>query len=157
VTAEPVDRTHRKVRRLTAAVWLLSGVIAIGVFTVAVQLCTRLNPCASLDGSPEKKIRAASVIALARYEKSGSTLRCVITELLKQAPNAAFYYRVGDEFRQGNTEIRENTDYGDGQILFFVGSPAEHCYSVAFSGDRLRSMGEMPITQLRQIIRDSPQ
>ena len=157
MTAQPIDRTDRKVRRLTAAVWLLSGIIAIGVFTVAVQFCSWSNPCASLDGPPEKKIRAASVIALARYEKSGSTLRCVIAEILKQAPNTAFYYRVDDEFHHGNTEIRENTDYGDGQILFFVGSPAEHCYSVAFSGDRLRRMGEMPITQLRQIIHDSSQ
>lgn len=157
MTAQPTDHTQRKVRRLTAAVWILSGIIAIGVFTVAVQFCSWSNPCASLNGSPEKKIRAASVIALARYEKSGSTLRCVITEILKQTPNTAFYYRVGDEFRHGNTEIRENTDYGDGQILFFVGSPAEHCESVAFSGDRLRWMGAMPITQLRQIIRDSTQ
>jgi hypothetical protein len=111
------------------------------------------NPCASLEGPPEKKVRAASVIALARFEKSGTTLRCVITEILKEAPNTAFSYRVGDEFRHGNIQIKDNTDYGDGEILFFVGSPAEHCYSVAFSGERLRSMGEMPITQLRDMIR----
>jgi hypothetical protein len=157
VTAQPADRTHQKLKRLTAVVWILSAIIVMGVLLAAVQFFSWPNPCASLDGSPEKKIRAASVIALARYEKSGSTLRCVITEILKRAPGTVFYYRVGDEFRHGNTEIRENTDYGDGQILFFVGSPAEHCYSVAFSGDRLRWMGEMPITQLRQIIHDSPQ
>ncbi len=79
----------------------------------------------------------------------------VISEILKQAPNTAFYYKVGDEFRAGNQQIRENTDYGDGEILFFVGSPAEHCESIPYSGDRLRWMGEIPVSQLRQIIRDS--
>lgn len=115
------------------------------------------NPCASLEGPPEKKVRAASVIALARFEKSGTTLRCVITEILKHAPNATFSYRVGDEFRNGNVQIRDDTDHGDGEILFFVGSPAEHCASVAYSGDRLRSTREMPITQLRDMIRDAAQ
>ena len=157
MTSQPTNRTDRKVKRLTATVWILSGILAVGVFSVAVQFCSWSNPCASLEGSPEQKVRAASVIALARYERSGSTLRCIITEILKQAPNTAFYYRVGDEFRHGNAEIRDNTDYGEGQILFFVGSPAEHCQSSAFSGDRLRSMGEMPITQLREMIRDTAQ
>ena len=151
------DRTERKVRRLTAAVWLLSGILAIGILSVAVQFCSWSHECANLEGSPEQKIRAASVIALARHERSGETLRCVITEVLKQAPGTAFYYRVGDEFPHGNRQIRDNTDYGDGQILFFVGSPAEHCQSVAFSGDRLRWMGDMPVTQLREIIRETAQ
>ena len=152
MTPESTDPTARKIRRLKAAVWVLSLLLAMGIFATVVQFCSWANPCASLEGSPEKKVRVATVIALARYERSGATLRYVITEMLKQAPNTAFYYHVGDEFHHGNEQVRDNTDYGDGQILFFVGSPAEHCESVAFSGDRLRWMGAMPIAQLRELI-----
>ncbi len=137
--------------------WILSAIIAVGLVATFVQFCSWSNPCAGLDGPPQKKVRAASVIALARYQKSGSTLRCIVTEMLKQTPNTTFHYKVGDEFRAGSQEIRENIDYGDGEILFFVGSLAEHCESMPFSGDRIRWMGDMPIAQLRQMIRDSTQ
>lgn len=60
------------------------------------------------------------------------------------APNTAFYYRVGDEFRRGSEQIRDNTDYGNGQILFFVGSPAEHCESVAMRSNSVhRTAGRL--------------
>ena len=155
MTPASPDPPQRKIRRLKAAVWILSAIITTGLFATVVQFCSWANPCAGLEGSPEKRVRAASVIAVAKYEKSGSTLRCIITEILKQAPNTVFYYKVGDEFRAGNQQIRENTDYGDGEILFFVGSTAQDCESIPYSGDRLRWMGEIPVSQLRQIIRDS--
>jgi hypothetical protein len=100
-------------------------------------------------------VRAASVIVLTKFDKSDSTLRSIVAEILKQSANTAFYYKVGDEFKGGSMQIRENTDYGDGEVLFFVGSPAQHCESIAYSGDRLRSLGYVSLTQLRQIIRDS--
>ena len=97
----------------------------------------------------EKQIEAASVIAIARYEKEGEKLKCVISEILKHSPNTTFYFKVGDEYPQCSRYPKANESYGDGQLMFFVGSPAEFRYSTSFFGDRLSGLGEMPIELLR--------
>ena len=107
------------------------------------------------DWPVEKQVQAASVIAIGKYQKSGDTLKCMISEILKQKPDAAFYYKIGDEFRPGSQVMRDNTTYGDGQIIFFAGSPASFRYSCGFTGDRIRGMGGMPLSELRELIRKS--
>jgi hypothetical protein len=107
--------------------------------------------------SPEKQVQSSTVIALATYEKSDSTLKCVISEILKHVPDTAFYYKVGDEFRPGSHRTSEGTDYGDGQVLFFTGSPARLEIAVAVHGDRISGMGDMPVSMLRELIRSSTQ
>ena len=97
------------------------------------------------------------MIALATYQKSGSTLKCIISEILKHSPDTAFYYKVGDEFRNGSHRVTEGTDYGDGQVLFFTGSPARLEIAVAVHGDRISGMGDMPVSMLREHIRSSTQ
>lgn len=100
----------------------------------------------------QKQIETASVIALARWEKEGDRYKCVISEILKQRPGTEFYYKVGDEFVHLSRRARDNTDYGDGQIMFFVGSPAEFRYSTSFKGDRISGLGDMPVGSLRATI-----
>jgi hypothetical protein len=105
--------------------------------------------------SPEERVQSASVIALANWQKSGSTLTCVISEILKQTPGTRFYYKVGDEFRAGNQRATENVDFGDGLVLFFIGSPARLEETVAYRHDSITALGDMPISTLREIIRTS--
>jgi hypothetical protein len=153
-----IERTARKVKRLSAAVWILSILLCA---TLLVSLVV-VHSLSDLSNGfhrlqPVEQVQSASVIALARWEKSDSTLKCVISEILKQAPNTAFYYKVGDEFRQGNQRTREGTDYGDGQVLFFTGSPARLEYIAAFRDDRIGAMGDMRISHLREFIQASTQ
>jgi hypothetical protein len=107
------------------------------------------------DWPVEKQIQTASVIAIAKYQKSDSTLKCIISEILKQKPGTAFYDKVGDEFPHGNQHIRENTTYGDGQIIFFTGSSATFRYSCSFTGDRVGGLGDIPLNRLRELIQKS--
>jgi hypothetical protein len=101
---------------------------------------------------PEKKVEKASVIALTRWDRSDSTLKCIISEILKQAPNTAFHYRVGDEVRSQQQQIRDNTDYGEGEVLFFTGSPAQLRYAAAIHHERITTFGDMPVSTLRGLI-----
>ena len=55
------------------------------------------------------------------------------------------------------TAPAKGTDYGDGQILFFTGSPARLEIAVAVHGDRISGMGDMPVSMLRELIRSSTQ
>jgi hypothetical protein len=109
------------------------------------------------DWPVEKQVQAASIIAITKWQKSDSRLKCIITEILKQAPNTTFYYKVGDEYVPGSNQIEDDTIYGDGQVMFFTGSPATFRYSTTYSNDRISGMGDMPITELRDLIRDSKQ
>ena len=103
----------RALRRLTIAVWALVLVVAlfVAMYLVAYVPWLRFSwnslesPRASQSGTSsrslipyerfhdlpiEKQIEAVSVIAIARYQKDGEKLKCVISEILKRSPNTAF-------------------------------------------------------------------
>lgn len=99
----------------------------------------------------EDQIKASSAIALARYEKgSDGKMRAVIQEFLKKDPDATIYYDVGDEYPHSSYYPTENTSYGDGVIIFFVGSPAQMRMAMTFSGDRIGGLGDLPLVLLRE-------
>jgi hypothetical protein len=157
MTNPPVsDATQRKVKRLSAAVWILAILLCITLLVSFVLVYSLSVTRSEFDRlSPEERVQSASVIALGKWQKSGSTLRCVISEILKQTPDTKFYYKVGDEFRAGNQHSTENADFGDGEILFFTGSPARLELISAYRGDRITGLGDMPISTLREIVRSS--
>ncbi|MEQ1933339.1 MAG: hypothetical protein ABL962_05600 [Fimbriimonadaceae bacterium] len=152
------------------AVWILAAFIAANTFVsllslFAPSLATRVlnaipessafSPYAYNrfhDWPIEKQIQSASVIAIAKWQQTDDLLKCVISEIVKQAPNTTFHYKIGDEYRSGNQAIRDNTSYGDGQIMFFTGSSATFRFSTTYRNDRIRGMGDMPINELRAII-----
>jgi hypothetical protein len=165
----------RAVRRLTISIWALVAVLALflGIYLVAYipwirfSLDDHVSSLAS--SSPpdsngaelrnfhamplEKQIEAASVIAISQYEKDGDRLKCVVSEILKQSPNINFYYKIGDEYRQCSRYPKQNEDYGDGQIMFFIGNPADFTYSTSFRGNRVTGLGDMTIEELRARIK----
>ena len=168
--------TIKAVRRLTIAVWALVLVVGLYVAMSMIAYVPWLMSMSSVsDGSQtgrsgassrstlryenfhdlplDKQIAAASVIAIAKYQKEGEKLKCVISEILKQSPNTDFYFKVGDEYPSCSRYPKSNEMPVDGQLMFFVGSPAEFRYSTTFSGDRLIGLGEMPIDMLRRKIK----
>ena len=103
------------------------------------------------DLSIEEQIEKSSVIAVARYEKApDGKMKAIIREFLKKDPDATVYYKVGDEYPGASRYPSGNTHYGDGAVIFFVGSPASMRMSITYSGDRITGLGDMPIELLRQ-------
>ena len=100
----------------------------------------------------ESTVQSASVIALAKWERSRCTLRCVVTDILKQAPGSAFYYKVGDEISDLDEQVTSKLNYGDGQVLFYTGSPARLEQTATYCGDRIAGLGGIPISNLREIV-----
>ena len=172
--------TSRSLNKLTIAVWALVIVTvaqlsfsAVALFFPSVvtkrwngAMLDRTGPSEPVrfdefnnfhDWPVEKQIQAASLIAIGKYQKSGDTLKCIISEILKQKSDTAFYYKVGEEFPHGNIHIQNNTKYGDGQIMFFTGSPASFRYSCSFTGDRIGGLGDMPMSKLRELVQKSQQ
>ncbi len=103
--------------------------------------------------SLEQRIRQASIIALARYEKQpDGKLKAVLKEFLKKEPGVEFYYKLGDEYPQASRQPipDKNTSYGDGEIIFFSGSPAMMRESITFYGERIPAFGDLPLELFRK-------
>ena len=165
----------RALRKLTFAVWAL---VLVLVANVVLQLLTYfapsmyarrlfydpqslssrrdyppVDPLADFyEGPLEKQVANASVIALTKFEQDGPRIKSIISEILKETPGTTFNYHVGDEYARGSRYVRENTTYGDGEVIFFTGSPAAMRYSSTYQNGRLLGLGDLPIDVLRQKI-----
>lgn len=94
----------------------------------------------------EDKILKSSVIALVKFEPTtGGKTKAIIKEFLKKESNAVFYYNVGDEYSNLSYVPEKGTKYGDGEIIFFTGSPAMMKEAYSYMGDRIYGLGDMPI------------
>lgn len=99
----------------------------------------------------DDQIKQASVIALARFESASDGKRkAIIKEFLKKEPGVTIYYNVGDEYPSSSYYPSDGRVYGDGVIIFFVGSPASMRMSVSFSGNRIRGLSDLPIELLKK-------
>ena len=173
------DSSVRALRGLTIAVWALTAVMAVFVtlylvafipsFSLSSVNLTRstvtdsVRPLGSFTSYPEfhamsleSQVEAASVIAIARYEREGERNKCVLSEVLKQSPGTEFRLQLGAELGHCSHNVKPSENRGDGQLLFFVGSPAEFRFSRTFYGERLAGPSNMPMHLLRKQIGDQP-
>jgi hypothetical protein len=106
---------------------------------------------------PEEKIKRASAILLTRLEKDGDRHREIVAEILKRKPGVRLYYKVGDEYEMlSHAPTPECTGCeGQGSIVFMIGNPATMVSSVTYDGDRLRSMGDIPLDEIRRLAAES--
>jgi hypothetical protein len=168
------DPLVRSIKRLTLAVWALVVLVGINVafyFSAYLPFFNSSVPVATSEmrGSvpppevvrefkqlhglpPEEMVKHSSVITISMHEVDGSRGKCVLREVLKHSPGVRFYYKVGDEFRHCSFDPKEERSYGEGQVTFFVGNPAEMRYATTFFGERISGLGDMPIGELRAII-----
>lgn len=99
----------------------------------------------------EEQIKRSSAIALARFEPApDGKMKAVIREFLKKDPNTVIHYKVGDEFAAGSFYPSETRSHGDGEVIFFVGSPAAMRMSMTYSGDRIHGLADIPIELFRK-------
>lgn len=105
--------------------------------------------------SLDERIQHASAIALTHIEKtSDGKQRQVIQEFLKKTPGVTVYHEVGSEF-QSRYLSGDDMDYGDGAIVFFLGSPARAVSWSYFSGERVDSLEGIPLALLREKCRQA--
>jgi hypothetical protein len=102
----------------------------------------------------EKKIQSASVIAITTYKKEeDGRLKSIITSIPKQPEGGTFNYKIGDEYVPGGRYPRANTQYGDGDVIFFTGSPPMMRLSYSYAEGRIGGMGELPVEKLNELIK----
>ena len=77
-----------------------------------------------------------------------------IKEFLKKESGTTIYYNIGDEYPTSSYYPKEGTRYGDGVIIFFADSPATMKMSMSYSGDRIHSLGDIPIELFKKKCND---
>ena len=169
------DKTAKAIKGLTAAVWALAFVLLVG--TVAPFLWSYLSQApqalppqigSSDVATPprpsgfkdeyegfhewpiEQKIANASAILLTENAVTDGKVVGTVKEVLMHEPGTELYYKVGDQYQE--QVARPDTSYGDGEIVFFIGSPAQMRFSTTYRNGRCSGLGDMPIDQLRQLI-----
>ncbi len=99
----------------------------------------------------DEQIRKATVIAVVKYEPdSDGRMKAVIKEFVKKEPGVKIHYDIGQEYPSSSYYPREDTNHGDGLVMFFTGSPATLKMSMTYAGDRIRSLGDIPLRLFRE-------
>ena len=99
----------------------------------------------------EEQIERSSAIVLAKFEKAeDGAQKAIVTDVLKLKPGTVFHYKVGDEYPDGRRYPRQEGFSPEGLVVFFEGSPASTRMSMTFSGDRIGSLGDMPMALFKQ-------
>ena len=170
------DALIRSVKKLTVAVWALVVMVALLLlFVLGSRVWLAFQSDHVVESDPvrfstspstpwvdsydnfhewpvEEQIESASVIVLTTWKRDGDRIRCVFTEILQHEPGVTFRYKVGDEYHRETRWIREDASYGDGQIIFFTGSPPSMKLMVSYENSRVAGLGDMPLATLRKLI-----
>jgi hypothetical protein len=151
---------------LTLAVWSIGAILLALVGTYAYWFVKSTRAFARSTSSsvsstesgrdfdtltPEEKIRRSSAILVTKHQKDGGRLKAIVAEILKQPPNEGLQYSVGDEF-VSLSHYGDETTYGDGDVVFFSGSPSSMRESMTYRSDRISMFGDMPLQTLRDLV-----
>ena len=101
----------------------------------------------------EDKLKNSSAILLIEYQKSeDGRYLAIVSEIFKLEEGIKFYYEVGDEHVSSSYYPEENVRYGEGQIQFYFGSPATMKSSASIYGGRVKTFGDIKVSQIKELI-----
>lgn len=103
------------------------------------------------DLPPREMIGRSSAILLVAHREDGDQLKAVVTDVLKRTADTTLHYAVGDEFHHLSRTVEAGHAYGEGSVVFLVGSPASMRTAYSFSGERLLGLGGMSLAELRAL------
>jgi hypothetical protein len=157
----------RRLRNLARAVIVLGIISLISLaVSIATLLCTHgtarwpgtLTSSRALGMEDvTQQLRIASVVALTKWTKQNADDKAVLIEILKKRPAVNFSYQINDAVREANRPMRDGVDYGEGELLFFTGTPLRLSYSVAYADGKLRDNDRTSLEAVREVLRNSPE
>ena len=95
--------------------------------------------------SLDEKIKRSSIVLRTEYVDGTETL----VELLKRDEDTEFFYEIGDEFDPFEGYRDTTVDYGEGNIVFLAGSPADLKMSMSYSENRIPEQDGTTLDVLR--------
>lgn len=100
----------------------------------------------------DQKLAKASVIAITENRVEDGSVHGYIKEILKRSPNAHFTLQVGDEVPDQRHAVKPNSTYGDGAVVFFVGTSASSWASMVIYAGSIPGLENMSVDELKRAI-----
>ena len=101
----------------------------------------------------EEKIKISSAIALGSYRhtKDGGS-KIIIQEYLKKDPASRLTYAVGEEVSDALSQRAATDDFGDGVVIFFVGSPTQTKMTATYRNGVINGLDDISMVDFRRLI-----
>ena len=99
----------------------------------------------------QRQVMESNVIIRTKYENRNGNTKCIIDEIIKKSDSTKFYYNIGDIYPDLEFFYQKGSSNGDGQIAFFVGTPASMRYAVTYANSRLGSGTGITLDELRNL------
>ncbi len=136
----------RSNRRLRAAVWILSIVVLAGFVW---QYTSKSLFFYSPENDPDTLVKVSSAIVYSDNKVINGELHSEIREILLLRPGVTFDHKVGEAYPLPLQAHDTAVHHGDGQLVFFTGSPANFKESVTVYDGRVTAFDDMPLDTLR--------
>jgi hypothetical protein len=104
----------------------------------------------------ERQVGMSTLILRTEWKLENGTYKCIIAEVIKGAGSSDGPYRIGEEYSTDNTPAREGLDVGEGEVLFFTGSPPNWQYSSVIRAGKVVGMRGITIDTLRNMVNKPP-
>lgn len=162
----------RGIRRLTVAIWALvialignAAILFLSSFLPMMIFANHGGESFSMGSSSidikdefqgfhdwplEKQLASASAVAITVHKNEDGRVKSIIDSIPKGA-NAGFNYKVGEEYAPASHYPRNNTSYGDGEVIFFTGSPPMMRLSYTYSDGRIAGLGDLPLQKFAEL------
>lgn len=145
-------------KRVLIPIWILVAIssLILGVLMFrgdrGSSLTSALGPEDFYNWPLDRQVATATVIARADWRVENGVYKCIVAEIIKQKPGTQFDYKIGDEFSRGNQPAKPNTNYGEGQVLFFTDAPPTLRHISVISDGRLIGLGEVRLNTIREMV-----
>jgi hypothetical protein len=172
--ANPNDGLTTAVKRLTIALWCLCALLAVWL---GMSLWSLVSPTTFVGSSDygstritsgevfpggdlanfhdfkiDEKIKRSSVVLVVENRRQGNRIAAVVSEILKKDPGTNLHYEVGDVYESLSHVQHADEVYGDGQVAFLLGDPAQMVSSYSYSKGRIGGLGDMKLEAFRELV-----
>ncbi|MBU2952749.1 hypothetical protein [Marinobacter sp. F3R08] len=101
--------------------------------------------------SVDEKVQKSSAILILRFEEGQhGNYRSIVEEVLKQEQGIELYYEQGEVYEEDSHYSTSDKFVPRRAVVFMQGSPAKMSYSTTFSGERIRGLGGISLSLLRE-------
>lgn len=101
--------------------------------------------------SVDEKVQKSTAILILRFEEGEhGKYRSVVEEVLKKEQRVELYYGQGEVYEEDSGYKISDKFIPHRAVVFMQGSPAKMSYSTTFSGERIRGLGGISLSLLRE-------
>ena len=137
---------------MIALAWILLPFFLLPAHVLSTETSSQEFPPSWQTLTLEQKIAKASVIVITKSKTEDGNVHGYITEVLKRAPGVHFSSQVGDEVPDQERAVKPNVVYGDGAVVFFLGSSAIPWSSSMIYGGTIPGLHDISVDELRRVV-----